>query len=485
MTTFMYPPPDDRPWPTLGPFVCDFIESNLCYGPGDLLGHPVTLSDELRAWIFRIYEIEPPYVVTGTGRGRRRRKNPRAGRRRFQRCVLSLRKGSCKALALDTPLPTPTGWTTIGIIRPGDWVFDEMGNPCRVLAASEVFTGNQCFAVKFRDGSEIVADAGHRWYTEELRHRPYQGSVKTTADLAATVSLRADGARNHRIPLTRPLRMPEVELPIDPWVLGMWLGDGRTDDAEFTMAAADFEHFYGRIMEVEYHSGEPKIDSRSGAYAVRVSTAPIRKGGNPQRDTLIGRLRGLGVLNNKHVPPIYLRASVGQRLALLQGLMDSDGCIGSAGVGVSFISTIPALSDAVYELAASLGFKPSSRYRETSLRGAKKPTKPAWMVYFHASADIPVFTLPRKVSRQRPAPTGRTPMSARRHIVAVDEVESVPTRCIAVDSRSHLFLAGRAMTPTHNTEIAAWLAAVELHPDGPVRCAGFDRDQPIPRPVTD
>ena len=85
MTTFIYPAPDAKPWPTLGPFVCDFIEDNLCYGPGDLLGVPVTLSEELRAWIYRMYEVEPPYVVTGKGRSRRRRKNPRAGRRRFQR----------------------------------------------------------------------------------------------------------------------------------------------------------------------------------------------------------------------------------------------------------------------------------------------------------------------------------------------------------------------------------------------------------------
>lgn len=96
MTTFIYPPPDARPWPTLGLHVCDFIEDNLCFGPGDLLGHPVVLSDELRAWICKMYEVEPPYVTTGKGKSRRRRKNPRAGRRRFQRCVLSLRKGSSK-----------------------------------------------------------------------------------------------------------------------------------------------------------------------------------------------------------------------------------------------------------------------------------------------------------------------------------------------------------------------------------------------------
>ena len=96
MTTFLYPAPDKKPWPTLGPYLCDFIEDNLCHGPGDLLGDPVTLDDEQRAWIYRLYEVEPPYVVTGKGRGRRRRKNPRAGQRRFQRCALSLRKGSNK-----------------------------------------------------------------------------------------------------------------------------------------------------------------------------------------------------------------------------------------------------------------------------------------------------------------------------------------------------------------------------------------------------
>lgn len=90
------PPPDRTPWPTLGPFVCQFIEENLVHGPGDLFGQPVRLSDELRGWIYRMYEVEPDRIYVGKGRGRRKQKNPRAGRRRFQRCVLSLRKGSSK-----------------------------------------------------------------------------------------------------------------------------------------------------------------------------------------------------------------------------------------------------------------------------------------------------------------------------------------------------------------------------------------------------
>lgn len=96
MTQVVVPPIEEQPWPTLGPQVCAFIEDNLVHGPGDLLGEPVRLSTELRGWIYRMYEVEPEYVVSGQGRGRRREHNPKAGRRRFQRCALSLRKGSSK-----------------------------------------------------------------------------------------------------------------------------------------------------------------------------------------------------------------------------------------------------------------------------------------------------------------------------------------------------------------------------------------------------
>jgi phage terminase large subunit-like protein len=96
MTVLMCPPPDDEPWPTLGPFVCEFIEDQLCHGPGDLLGKPVVLNDEQRAWIYRMFEVEPREIVTRRGGRIIRSANVRAGRRRFQRCALSLRKGSSK-----------------------------------------------------------------------------------------------------------------------------------------------------------------------------------------------------------------------------------------------------------------------------------------------------------------------------------------------------------------------------------------------------
>ena len=92
----MCPPPDAEPWPTLGLLVSDWIEEHLCYGPGDLLGKPVLLSEEQRAWICKMYEVEPPVLIRRKNKVISRTPNPRSGRRRFQRCALSLRKGSSK-----------------------------------------------------------------------------------------------------------------------------------------------------------------------------------------------------------------------------------------------------------------------------------------------------------------------------------------------------------------------------------------------------
>jgi hypothetical protein len=92
----MMVPDDDRRYPTLGPFICKFIEDHLCHGPGDMLGQPVKLNREQEGWIYRLYEVEPAKLERRRNHVVSRSPNPRAGRRRFQRCALSLRKGSAK-----------------------------------------------------------------------------------------------------------------------------------------------------------------------------------------------------------------------------------------------------------------------------------------------------------------------------------------------------------------------------------------------------
>jgi replicative DNA helicase len=93
-----------------------------------------------------------------------------------QMIVIAARPAVGKALALNTPLPTPTGWTTMGEVQVGDELVDAMGRPTRVVAATEVMTGRPCYEVEFSDGSVIVADAQHQWAIHE-------GRILTTQEL--------------------------------------------------------------------------------------------------------------------------------------------------------------------------------------------------------------------------------------------------------------------------------------------------------------
>jgi len=109
--------------------------------------------------------------------------------------------GGGKALDLSTPIPTIHGWATMGSLLVGDMIFDEIGNPCRVLACGPVLKGRPCYRVLFDDGSEIVADADHLWYTQTIFNRAehQKGSVRTTLEIAS--SLTRLGWTNHSIPI--------------------------------------------------------------------------------------------------------------------------------------------------------------------------------------------------------------------------------------------------------------------------------------------
>lgn len=376
--------------------------------------------------------------------------------------------GGGKGLSLDTPLPTPVGWTTMGAVRPGDELLAPDGRPCVVTAATPV-QHRACYRLTFDDGSQLVADDVHRWVTfdaAELQrlsktpewrarrratrpsaakgnksaaftaaiaarnaarvhtHRPPEGTMRDTAQLAATLRT-STGRANHAIKLTEPLALPPAELPVPPYTLGAWLGDGSSRNGQFT---GEDDCILDRI--------------RADGFEVRTYDW------SDIAHNIIGlkvQLRAAGVLGAKHIPMAYLRASRDQRLALLQGLMDTDGHAAMDG-GCEFDGINEKLVDGVLELALSLGIKATKLRGVATLDG--RVIGPKWRVRFTTS--MPVFGLERKAQRLK-AQTRRT--TAFRYLVACDPIESVPTRCIAVDSPSRQFLAGRAMVPTHNTDL--------------------------------
>ena len=350
-----------------------------------------------------------------------------------------------KALALDTPVPTPTGWKTMAELERGDTVFDETGRPTMIVDATPPITGRPCREVMFSDGTRVVADASHQWATIDKngrRHGRARVEIRTTDEIART--LRSNGELNHHVPLAGPVQYPaRLDLPIEPYTLGAWLGDGTT-------AAAAITSVDDEILEQISGEGYPV---RRLAYARHLfsvgatgRTREARSGRFIRNGTLSSLLCNLGLRDGKYVPRQYLEAGVGQRLALLQGLMDTDGYVDDVAGRCEFTSIKENLADAVVELAASLGFRPIKSQGRAMLNGVDHG--PKYRVKF--TPDRPVFRLSRKLARQKDA-TAR--FHRFRAIDVVREVPSVPVRCVQVASPRGVFLVSRAFIPTHNSSL--------------------------------
>ena len=132
-----------------------------------------------------------------------------------QMIVVAARPAVGKALALDTPLPTPTGWTTMGEVQVGDELLAADGTPTEVIAATEVMTDRPCFEVTFDDGTTIVADAQHQWLTESS----VGSGVRTTAELA-------EASEPHQVRSAQALGLTGASVSIDPYTAGVELAGG-------------------------------------------------------------------------------------------------------------------------------------------------------------------------------------------------------------------------------------------------------------------
>ena len=337
-----------------------------------------------------------------------------------------------KGLALDTPIPTPTGWTTMADLVVGDQVFDAHGIPCAVTAKSEVHH-RPCYRLQFDDGSTVICDDEHRWATVSGR-KTEERRVLTAKEIAETLFL--GGQRQHRVLVADALDLPEAALPIDPYLLGAWLGDGDSRAGRITKDDGDlFDLIAARGYEV----------------------APIPTGLKHERTptrTIYGltvQLRAIGLLGSKHIPAAYLRASASQRLDLLRGLFDTDGTWNRARKTAVFSTVSEELAGQVLELALSLGQRATKSAFTARGYGV---VRTAYYVQFRPRGINP-FATPRKANRvEHPDAT----MTKRRVIMAAEPVPTVPTQCITVDSPDSTYLCTRAMIPTHNT-------AADPHPD--------------------
>ncbi|WP_280395691.1 replicative DNA helicase [Nocardia brasiliensis] len=430
-----------------------------------------------------------------------------------QMIIVAARPGVGKALALDTPLPTPTGWTTMGEVRVGEELLDAAGRPTRVVAATDILTDRPCYEVEFSDGTVLVADEEHQWLTEtrasrKSAHEAASGkhsqrtfaAIRTTGEIARTLRCStADRRINHSVINAQPLQLPARDLLVPPYTLGAWLGDGTSATAQLTTADPEIvarieaegliavpsatarlryclqlpadEPIAARACVVcgaEFvpFTSEVRTCGRSCGGKARLHSAPVPAPtcthcGGPSIGLRLcqscrnavgsvqARLRTIGVLGDKHIPVAYLRASEQQRRALLAGLLDTDGTVTHGG-SVQFAVTSERLFRDVQELVVSLGYR--CHVSTKRVRGRSESSSVAYTMTF--ATDDEVFGLYRKALLHKERRAARnTARSGSRYIVDVRRIESVPVRCVEVDNADHLYLAGRSMVPTHNSTL--------------------------------
>ena len=326
-----------------------------------------------------------------------------------------------KALQIDTPVLTSKGWKRHADLRPGDYVFGMDGKPVRVLWNSGVYTcESQC--VNFADGFGIIAARQHEWmiFADRDNHKGRKPEILETQSLFA---------RRHRrspyIPANAVIEMPERDLPIDPYLLGVWLGDGNSCDKWISCGVQDIDHLRPLAVEVREDRTAFRVHLRG------LETSSLRK---------------LGVLNNKHIPMQYLLSSEGQRRELLRGLMDTDGFIDVRGT-CEFCQKDGKLANDVFVLLRTLGYKAIKHLYTARLYGKDCGLKAR--ITFNPDKGERIFKIDRKQSRLDGKLRTDRDDKRRFFIHSVEDVTAKRVNCIEVEGG--MYLAGFELVPTHNS----------------------------------
>lgn len=381
-------------------------------------------------------------------------------------------KMALKGLSLDTLIPTPDGFTTMGDIQVGDKLYNALGRETTVVAKSEV-KHIPCYEITFQNGDTVIADEEHRWYARAGKgycHKP-DWNVLTTQELYVAKALGLSVAT----PSHPTTEFEEKELPIDPYILGYWLGNGSRQSAQVHCHEDDADEIASRFER--FYNVSKRHDDESKCVTLNISS---KTGLRTDDSFLHQQLKEIGVWGNKHIPEIYMRGSVQQRLDLVRGLCDSDGSIDMKRGRVTFTSVRQELADALYSILSSLG------ENVTHFTGKGKGFGKEVDVYVVVWQPIHnPFFLKRKADRfqERQAETTCP-------IKSIVKIDSVPTQCIAVDCGDAIedtdfrksFLFGEGFFVTHNTIINSGCTKVINATPDPVNMP--EDDEEVPTDIT-
>lgn len=377
--------------------------------------------------------------------------------------ILGGSPGTGKAQPLDAKVATPTGWRNIGDLVPGDYVYGPDGHS-RLVKAVHPQGFKDVFRVTMSDGSYTECCDDHLWQVRSAYDKSCSASRVVPLSRIRQSLLRC-AVRNgkpykrphYEVPVTNAVVYASQSVPVDPYILGVLLGDGSLGDDRVRFAGVDGEIIEqvskrlpaGFTVKLVGKSKKDWAISKSGKRNSYI-TNPILDG-----------LRQLGLVEckswSKFVPSAYLYNSIECRIELLQGLLDTDGYCSKRrqnSCSVEFTTVSGRLATNVIEIVESLGGQARIRSKVPSYthNGERKSGRLAWTLSIRLPESISPFKLTRKLERYSPA----TRNCARRLIKSVEHVGEKYCVCISVDAEDGLYLTDRFIV-THNTHTVVQL----------------------------
>ena len=375
---------------------------------------------------------------------------------RSPRLMLTMPPRHGKLCADDTPVLTVDGWKTHGALKVGDYVFHPSGKPVRVVAVGEKNFATH--SVVFTNGDIIDVHLDHEWRVYD-RTKPGYRTVETRYFVEPSKKTKALRKLDSGIPDTRGHRYlyqvdtadapqwPAVEHVIPPYVLGVWLGDGTSIAPRINMAPDD-----ACVVKMEFERLGVPITGTWVHRDTGVETFSFASGVKKRRNIFSQALKDADLLKNKHIPNEYKHDSLENRLDLLAGLIDTDGHFERKTNRYRFTTSNELLAHDVEELAMLCGFVahtniPALDNRERTIKNKSQ----VYVVSFFFSGVV----VPCRLERKK---VNKTFSSLRRRvsIKCVRALESPKMgNCIQVDSPDGLYLVGKHLTITHNSELAS------------------------------
>lgn len=346
--------------------------------------------------------------------------------------TVSLPKRAGKLIAHDTPVLTTHGFKKHGELKPGDYVYGLEGKPVKVIYKHP--DSYAVYRVKFSSGEEILTSAEHEWIVYD-KTKGKKRIVETQEMLRE--GLRRDNRWSFLLPRPFPVDMPHKCLPVEPYSLGAWLGDGTTSKPVMTNDKKDL-NIISRMESDGYCVGNQFVDKNYGTIVTQFTrdfTSALRSVGMCFRDSK----------GNKHIPETYFTANISQRLQLLAGLIDADGFVEKNKHRVAISTVLPRLRDDIIRLVSTFGW--DCRYYTEKAKTSSSGIvgrKDVYTVTFTPDRDIPTV-LPRK----KISPTKIPRRISVRSIEPLDQ--PVVGNCITVEGG--LYRVGYRQVITHNSQL--------------------------------